>query len=65
MMKMDWTDLSFVSHNISQIQLQYKILDALVMKSSYHSGKSIKVGHTAINFAKVVIIFIHNEGSLK
>ena len=62
MMKMDWTDLSFVRHKIWQIQLQYKILDVLVIKSSYHSGKSVKVGHTAINFVKVVIIFIHNEG---
>ena len=64
MMKMDWSDLSFVRHKIWQIQLQYKILDALAIKLSYHSGKLIKVGHTAINFAKVVIIFIHNEGSL-
>ena len=62
---MDWTDLSFVSHKIWQIQLQYKILDYLAIKSSYHSGKSIKVAHTAINLEKVVIIFIHNEGSLK
>ena len=55
MMKMDWTDLSFVSHKIWEIQLQYKILDALVIKSSCHSGKSIKVGHTAINLEKVVL----------